>query len=685
MQSAKRWMAGWLAGAAGVGWAAGPAGGGAVLAREGKPEAVIVVADKAGPADRFAAEELQKYLEKMSGARLEIAAEGSLKEDADLGPGSARVLVGATKATAALRGMLAKKDADAFAVKVERQVAGGFVGGGDQWDDRPGRFYDVVLAGAGDRGTIYAAYDFLERELGCRWLAPGDLWEEIPKRPTVEAPPGSRIEAPGMKYRGDYSLDYWDWGWKQKINVSRRVRLPLPWMSAYHRDAPEKPAAVRGWLGVHDAPNILLGVSQEHPEWFALSGQGARALWKVRGDKGAQLCFSNPETADLLAERLSQLLRERPDLELVEIGCSDGLPKNYCRCPRCLEWDAQGSPDRQGGTRGGHTHRWLALVNAVAERLAESDPGKFLVASAYSSYQEPPDPAVIKPATNVIVLYWTWAGCRVHGFEHGDIEDEARLPEMEGHVRHRQWFEGWRDITPAGLMVAEYVQRSSMDGIAGANPGRYVADVRFLRRNGGVGYLAFDTPAPWANLVVNRYAIAKAMWNPDLDAVALVRDFCDHAFRAASADMQRYIQTIENAMRTSGCAHSLCISWVKPETMAALRGHLAAAQTAAAGDETVMARLRPFEWQCGYTELAGPAITAWLRWLRGQRDPALLREAIRLGEAALAYRDAIRKQHPNEPFPIGWRMDGYVGRNGSWHALLAEMEPQVPAGTRDKP
>ncbi len=68
------------------------------------------------------------------------------------------------------------------------------MGGGDQWDDRPGRFYDVVLAGAGDRGTIYAAYDFLERELGCRWLAPGDLWEEIPKRPTVEAPPGSRIE-----------------------------------------------------------------------------------------------------------------------------------------------------------------------------------------------------------------------------------------------------------------------------------------------------------------------------------------------------------------------------------------------------------------------------------------------------------------------------------------------------------
>ncbi|MDD5679427.1 MAG: DUF4838 domain-containing protein [Kiritimatiellae bacterium] len=634
------------------------------IAKDGKPLAVIVVPDNAGRTEKFAAEELQKYLEKICGARLEIIPENKMVVEKGVGPSSARVFIGKTTAAEQLRNMLKKRDTDAFMVKIERQQIGEFVRPG-QWDDRPGTWHDLFLVGAEDRGTLYAVYDFLELELGCRWLAPGELWEEIPRQATIAVPAGARLEEPGMKYRQDNSLVSSDWGLKQKANVSRSLGWSFKWMDVRYRDTEPLPIDVCGWTAVHAAPRILLGVSRENPEWFALDNKGKRVM--------SQMCFSNPEVHDLLAERLSQLLRERPQLDFVEMGCADGITLNYCRCARCLEWDALGSAQRQGGKRGMHTHRWLAIVNAVAARLAESDPGKKLIAGAYASYQEPPDPAVIKPATNVIVMYWSWDGCRVHGYEHA-AEDENRLPEMTQHSKHRQWMEAWIKLTPAGMIMSEYVQRSSMDGIVGTNPRRFVQDMRYLHKKGFIGYNAFDDPIQWGMQTVNRYAVVKAMWNPDIDADALVKDFCDHAFHAASPDMQKFIKTIEDAMRVSGCSHVAATSWIKPEAIAAARGHLDAAHKAAAGDETAAVRLREFEWHFRYSELAGSAIELWFRVVRGDRDPELMREAIRLGEAAIAFRSEMLQKYPDVRFRTAWRMSGYVEKDGSWRNLLAQME-----------
>ncbi len=52
---------------------ASPSGGvQGMIARNGRPSSVIVLGDSAGPSDRFVAGELQRYVEMLSGARLEI-------------------------------------------------------------------------------------------------------------------------------------------------------------------------------------------------------------------------------------------------------------------------------------------------------------------------------------------------------------------------------------------------------------------------------------------------------------------------------------------------------------------------------------------------------------------------------------------------------------------------------------
>ncbi len=649
----------------------------AVMVKDGKSMAVIVVPADPGRAGKYAADELQKYIEKISGARLEIIPENQVKVEKGLGPDSSRIFVGGCRESAQLHNMLRRKDADAFAVKIERQQIGEMVRPG-QWDDRPGTWHDVFLLGAGERGTVYAVYDFLECDLGCRWLAPGERWEEIPQTNTVAVATGARVEEPAMKYRQDYAMGMYDWAIKQKSSVSRRHYWPFRWLPNRCREQEPLPINVRGWETTHDGPDIVWGVSSENPEWFAAGPNGVRFVGYGKDRHKGQICFSNPEVRDLLAERISQLFREQPELEFVEVGCADCLPANYCRCEKCMDWDAMGNMQRQGGKRGGHTHRWLAMVNAVAAGLAESDPSKKLLAAAYSSYQEPPDPQVIKPAGNVMIYYCTWDGCRMHGFEHAS-EDNARAPEMSSHAKHRQWIETWRDLAPGGMIMLEYLQRGSMDGMAGANPRRFINDMRYLQRNGFVGYAPFAITMPWGLNTINRYAIAKAMWNPEIDPEILIRDFCDHAFHAASSNMQDFINGIELAMQSAGCNHCHVTGWMTPKALADARRSLDAALAAAKDDQVALLRLREFDAHLHYMELAGPANNLILEAHFGDADPRKFRKAIALGEQAAHYRDQWLKQHPGEMFHAGWRMRQWIGKDGLWRQLLENAEKKTQA------
>ena len=52
-----------------------PLSGAAILAERGKSRYRIVVADNAVPSERYAAEELQRYLERLSGAKLPIVSD----------------------------------------------------------------------------------------------------------------------------------------------------------------------------------------------------------------------------------------------------------------------------------------------------------------------------------------------------------------------------------------------------------------------------------------------------------------------------------------------------------------------------------------------------------------------------------------------------------------------------------
>ena len=72
------------------------------------------------------------------------------------------------------------------------------------WDVRP----VVVLAGEDTggsnprMGTLWAVYDFLQDELGCRWIWPGEIGRVVPRTATVAVGSLDIQETPTIKIRG---------------------------------------------------------------------------------------------------------------------------------------------------------------------------------------------------------------------------------------------------------------------------------------------------------------------------------------------------------------------------------------------------------------------------------------------------------------------------------------------------
>ena len=153
------------------------------LARAGRAEASIVVPVGSTSAE---AAELQKYVEKVSGAKLEIVAEDKLATVKSEG----RVFVGTCLAAKRVVD-LKKLQPEGFVIKTDGNDI--FIVGRDATD-----------AGTPVAGTFYGVCEFLERYLGVRWLMPGPLGEVTPKQATIEiASADIRQEPPSCSARGN--------------------------------------------------------------------------------------------------------------------------------------------------------------------------------------------------------------------------------------------------------------------------------------------------------------------------------------------------------------------------------------------------------------------------------------------------------------------------------------------------
>ena len=130
------------------------------LVANGRSTYSICLSQAASPSERRGAEEFQRFIEEMSGARLPIVTED--KAHGNL------VVIGESRFTRKLN--LGRLGPEEFVLRTS------------------GR--SVIIAGGRQRGTMYGVYTLLEK-LGCRWFSP-DL-SRIPRISSISVPALSEI------------------------------------------------------------------------------------------------------------------------------------------------------------------------------------------------------------------------------------------------------------------------------------------------------------------------------------------------------------------------------------------------------------------------------------------------------------------------------------------------------------
>ena len=116
-----------------------------LIADDGVTEYRIVIPESASPSERRGAEELQRFLEQMSGARLPISTdEGRI--------GEKEIILGDNAHLRAIDIWIDFEDLgdEGFVIRTVTP--------------------HLVIAGGSKRGTMYGVYAFLEEHLGCRWF-----------------------------------------------------------------------------------------------------------------------------------------------------------------------------------------------------------------------------------------------------------------------------------------------------------------------------------------------------------------------------------------------------------------------------------------------------------------------------------------------------------------------------------
>ena len=159
----------------------------ATLVKNGKAASFVIIPEKAQPSVKVAAEELVYHIRKATGAKLPVYTENAVPASAK----GDRIYLGACKKRISDPSKLPPAG---FLIKAEKNTL--YIVGNDRDTGPVGSSWHAVW-----HGTLWGVYEFLEKEMGVRWIWAGETGEVIPKCKNIVVKNKEMSAAP--KQRGD--------------------------------------------------------------------------------------------------------------------------------------------------------------------------------------------------------------------------------------------------------------------------------------------------------------------------------------------------------------------------------------------------------------------------------------------------------------------------------------------------
>lgn len=462
----------------------------------------IVIPEKPSPTEKFSGEELQKYIEKVTGTKITLAND-SLDSCINIYIGKA----------------ISEKEMKAMIPDT---------GLGEEGFIIARKQNSIYIGGMTDRATLYGVYDFIERFCGIRWFAPGPVGEVVPVKKDICVPEGIIYGIPSFDIRGDnpgYRLrnndkklsEFCDWAYKNKLNCLSYFAYSFKG----HKEFFEKRGGTIKFLQWgHNFHRLVPPAKyfKKHPDFYPLVG-GKRIC------KHAQLCFSNKELQETISEKIIKAFDNDPDAKGFGVFQEDGILFE-CECENCRALDPAERDIIKGRDRYFITNRLMHFVNGIAEKVNRKHPGKYIGTYAYDDGKAPP--RKIKPDPHVLILY-----AYPYVFHHRRAI--ADLPDIKKEL------EEWCRATD-NLILLWFINFTPM------HPETTVDMLKRdfpLTRKCGVKGISVFTGNGWGGVGYLINPFVHLMWNADADIDKLLDDYYEKYYQDAGKWIKKYHELME--------------------------------------------------------------------------------------------------------------------------------------------
>jgi hypothetical protein len=515
-----------------------PASADTFIVKDGKADAEIVISDNPTHMTKLAAEELQAYVEKISGAKLPItnvpnetvpvqvyvgksAYTYKLNiTDEGLKNGAFRMVSGKNylvllghDSDFEFKGPHLRNGADMPRLMAEWDKVTGEKWGFPYEERWKSYSSSMNIWEQDERGSLNAVYEFLRMQ-GVRWYFPGEIGEIVPKKQTIEVPSINKIVRP------DFAVRYPDLYYNRFIG-SREENL---WQLRLGFN--QAPDIIGSGYIAHGTALVITReeVRQAHPEYYAMIG-GKR-------QNGAN--FSPCMSSEGLIQENAKFVRavfDICDAPMMSVMPTDGL-STICQCDLCK---GKATPER--GWDGQYSDYVWDYVNRVAQEVYKTHPDRKIVGMAYSTYLLPPE-KIDKLSPNLVVCMEQRRSALVDPKRLKKYTDlrKAWLDKLpEGHKEFIGYDYYRHGINSPNIPVFfPHTIASDLHSLKGISMGDFI---EVYRDKGGIKTLAIDH--------LNIYVTAQFWWNADQDVDTMLAEYYRDFYGPAATEMKDFIEYCE--------------------------------------------------------------------------------------------------------------------------------------------
>ena len=471
--------------------------------------------------------------------------------------------------------------------------------------------------------SVKAVCNFMEREMGVAFLAPGKTGRDVPKRERIEIADGT-------------------------FRLERPTQIAGP--GRYHEMMCDIANGIygSGLIKTYGGHTYVVAVPmakyrKDHPEYFPLLGNA-----RVSQNEMNALCISNKDVERLIVEELVRRMDE--GAEIVELGQNDG--NDICHCAECAAY---------GGVKDWGEKLWI-FHRGIAEKVYALRPEKTVQIISYGNTAKPPRTFREFPPNVMIEMMRT---------SENDFKEWAKYKVPRGFTNYVYLWGTYNHPGHTAKSCVPQMAECARRYLKGGVKAVYRCGYGELYGTEGQAYYVFN----------------KILQNPALDENAVAREYVERAYGPAAKPMAEFHDLLDSRIRGYVVMYPFNISphaaeviayLYPPDVLTKLEKSLAAAERTPDLSDKQIRRLKLVRMEFDYAKNLARVIQLYHAYLLAPSVPAFTQVAAALRERNLlldGLYDAKGKMKSIDGWPELKPFQGHtrkqIQNNGTLRAQLA--------------